>query len=641
MERSGLVAALVLFAVLLSLTLPAPALGAVPVGFTPCASASDFFCGQVVVPLDRSDALIPATTTITLNVMMKPASSGADTNGAIFALAGGPGQAATPYASFFATALEPALTTRDLVVFDQRGTGATALSCPGAADALTYQQYVQECAAELGSARSYYTSKDSAEDMDAVRQAIGVDKVTILGVSYGTYVAQLYARLFPEHTAALVLDSVVPSSGVDWLLRANFQAVSSVLTANCSKGLCRGITSNPYHDLTRLVARARAQGQLSLHYVDSAGKVKTLEASQVDLFNYMVETFTFDAASRARFPAAVRSALAGDTYPLGRLLAPAPSEAVSNAQLSDTLYLATRCTEETFPWSPTDSSSVRASELTSALAVVPTSTFAPFTFDAALSPLGLSDVKYCLYWPAPTVPVDPVVTAPLPNVPVLVLNGQEDDTTPLSDAREVAALFPQARRVAVPFSGHSVVLGAWPDASTCVERALSSFFAGAAMPSCRFVTPFFKPVKPDPTSLAKVKAVKLKGVRGQTVGAVLGTLSDVTTTELSASEDAVGLRGGRFDGSLTNLELRKIVYVPGVVVSGKLNVVNGIAKVTVAGTGALGTLTIHRYKKITTVKGTLDGRRFSIQTPTSANDSTVATQLPALLGLSLGTLRPL
>ncbi|MGC9974583.1 MAG: alpha/beta fold hydrolase, partial [Gaiellaceae bacterium] len=608
-----------------------------PVGFTPCESASGFFCGQVIVPLDRNDALIPPTTTITLNVMMKPASSGADTDGAIFTLAGGPGQAATPYATYFATALAPALTTRDLVVFDQRGTGSSALSCPSAAQALTYQQYVQECSAELGSARSYYTSKDSAEDMDAVRETIGVDKVTVFGVSYGTYVAQLYARLFPTHTAALVLDSVVPSTGVDWLLRSNFQAVSSVLAANCSKGLCRGITSNPYHDLTRLVARARAKGQLSLHYTDSTGKVKTLEVSQVDLFDFMVETFTYDPASRARFPAAVRSALAGDTYPLGRLLAPSPSAAISNAQLSDTLYLATRCTEESFPWSPIDSLSVRTSKLTSALATVPTNTFDPFTSDAALGPSGLSDVKYCLYWPAPTVPVDPVVTAPLPNVPVLVLNGQEDDTTPLSDARAVAALFPQARRVAVPFSGHSVVLGAWPDASTCVARALSSFFVGAAMPSCRFVTPFFRPVQVDPTSLAKVKAAKLKGVRGQTIGAVLGTLSDVTTTELSQSGDTVGLRGGRFNGSLTNLDLRKIVYVPGVVVSGKLNIVNGLAKLTVAGAGARGTLAIHRYKKITTVKGTLDGRPLSIKTPTSANDSTVATQLPALLGLSLAT----
>ena len=141
--RNGLVGAFALVTVLVSLALPAPALAAVPVGFWPCVnqSASGFYCGQVVVPVDSSGVAIPTTTTITLSVMWKQASV-ADTDGAIFALAGGPGQAATPYATDFAVALAPALKTRDLIVFNQRGTGAGALKCPGAAKALTFRQYI-------------------------------------------------------------------------------------------------------------------------------------------------------------------------------------------------------------------------------------------------------------------------------------------------------------------------------------------------------------------------------------------------------------------------------------------------------------------------------------------------------------------
>lgn len=632
-ERSGLIGAFALVATLVSLALPAPALGAVPTGFVPCQSSSGFYCGHVVVPVDRSGVVIPTTTTVTLSVMWKPAKV-ADTDGAIFALAGGPGQAATPYATDFAVALAPALTTRDLVIFDQRGTGASALSCPGAAFAMTYQQYVEECAAELGSARSYYTSKDSALDMEAVREAVGIDKVTVFGVSYGTYVAQLYARLFPTHAAALVLDSVVSSNGVDPFLRSNFTAIRSVLAANCSKTLCSGITSNPYHDLMRLVTRARTKGGLSLHYVNSTGKVRTLTASQIDLFYFVTEMFSLDAASRARFPAAIRAALDGDSYPLGRLLAPASSTAVSNAELSDTLYLATRCTEETFPWSMSDSLGGRKSKLTSALAAIPTNAFNPFTSAAALS---LSDVNYCLYWPAPAVAVDPTVTAPLPDIPVLVLNGLEDDVTPAVDAKEVAALFPQAKSISVPFTGHSVITDVWPNATTCVTRALTSFFGGTAIAPCDYVTPFFKPIKRDAASLAQVKPVKLKGVRGQTIGAVLGTLSDVSMTELSGSGPTVGLRGGYFSGSLKSLRMRKLVYVPGVVVSGSLNLVSGLAKVTVTGQGSHGKLVVRRHAKITTVKGTLDGTRVSVKTATSANDSNVATRLPGLLKLKLAT----
>lgn len=628
-------AVLALLATSVALALPAPALGAVPSGFTVCTSAraSGFYCGHVVVPVDRSGLGVPLTTTISLPVMWRPAEV-TDSNGAIFALAGGPGQSATPYAAEFAAALAPALKTRDLVVFDQRGTGVNALACPGADNAVSYSQYVQECAAELGPARSYYTSKDSALDLDAVREAVGVDKVTIFGVSYGTYVAQLYARLFPTHTAALVLDSVVAPTGVDAFLRSNFTSIPGVLAADCAKKLCRGITNTPYRDLKRLVARARAKGAIALRYVDKAGKVRGMEANQADLFYFIAESYSYDATVRARMPGAVRSALAGDPYPLGQLFAPSSAAPVSNAELSGTLYLATRCTEENFPWSSSDDIVTRRSKLASALGGIAASTFDPFTSATALS---ISDINYCVYWPAPTPAVDPTVAAPTPNVPVLILSGQEDDVTPAVDGKHVAALFPQAKVVSVPFTGHSVITDVWPNASTCVGRALTSFFNGSAVASCSNVTPFFRPVKIDPASLAKVTPVKLTGVRGRTVGAVLGTLSDVTMTELSGSGPTAGLRGGYFRGSVASLRLRKIVYVPGVVVSGRLNLVSGLAKVTVRGKGARGRLVIRRGKKITSVKGKLDGKRLSIKTRTSANDSTVAVRLPGLLGMSLGT----
>ena len=636
-RRAGLAALLALGVALVSLALPTPAL-AVPIGFAPCtsAAAAGFFCGQVAVPVDRSGLAVPTTTTISLSVMWKPALF-ADSDGAIFALAGGPGQAATPFAAQFATALAPALRTRDLIVFDQRGTGAGALKCPGAAAAVSFPQFIQQCAAELGPARSYYTSKDSALDMDAIRAAVGVDKVTVYGVSYGTYVAQLYARLFPAHTTALVLDSVVASTGVDAFLRPNFTSISSVLAANCSQHQCRGITRTPFNDFKRLTARARAKGALSLRYVDKAGKVRDVGATQADLFYFMVEVFSFDAAVRSRLPGAIRSALAGDPYPLGRLFAPSPG-AASNAQASsDTLYLATRCTEESFPWLPTDSVTTRKTKAMSALSAIAATTFDPFTPGTSLT---LSDISFCVYWPAPTVPVDPTVTAPPPNIPVLILSGQEDNVTSAAEGKEVAALFPQAKRVGIPFTGHSVISDVWPNATTCVARSIASFFGGGAVASCPYVTPFFKPVKQDPVSLAAVKRVKLAGIRGRTVGAVLGTLSDVTMTELSGTGPTAGLRGGFFTGSVGNLRLRKIVYVPGVVVSGRLSLLSGLAKVTVSGQGSRGTLTIHRLKKFTTVKGTLDGQRLSIKTRTSPNDANVVTQLRGLIGLNLAP-RPL
>jgi pimeloyl-ACP methyl ester carboxylesterase len=562
--------------------------------------------------------------------MWKPATV-ADTDGALVALAGGPGQAATPYASNFAAALAPALGTRDLIVFDQRGTGQSGpLSCPGAmAAAATWQQFAEMCSSELGPARDYYTSKDSALDIEAVRQAIGIEKVTIFGVSYGTYVAQLYARLFPTHASMLVLDSVVSPNGVDPFLLSNFASIPSVLAANCSGNLCKGITKNPMADLTRVVQRVGATG-LPLRFVDSNGATRRVHASQADLFAFMIEYFSEDAVARSRLPGALRSTLAGDPYPLGRLLAPffvtSPSTDVSAA-----LYWSTTCSEEHFPWAWSDPVSARESATTNALAAIPAGAFGPFAPDTFRQ---VSDLSVCSYWP-PTA-VDPNVTAPFPaDIQVLILSGLEDDLTPLADAVVMAAQFPLAVRVDVPFTGHSTISDTWPNADACVARSLALFFTHQPIPACSDVRPFFRPSKRDPSRLGSVKPLGLRRTPGKTLAAVIGTLEDATSTALSWSEPASGLRGGYLNGSLTNVRLHNVVYVPGVVVSGRFNLVTGAGTVTVGGKGSHGKLTILRGKKYTRVRGSLAGKKLNLRLRTSANSATVAVQLPILLGYNL------
>jgi hypothetical protein len=275
---------------------------------------------------------------------------------------------------------------------------------------------------------------------------------------------------------------------------------------------------------------------------------------------------------------------------------------------------------------------VREAKATTALDAIPASAYSPFT---SATGLAISNIGLCIYWPASSV--DSSVTAPAPDISVLVLDGLEDDLTPLSDAGAVAALYPHAVRVNVPFTGHSAISDVWPNADTCVESSLTHFFTNTSIPSCSFVTPFFRPVRVDPGSLASVKPVRVKGIRGRTIGAVLGTLSDVTATALSGSD--TGLRGGIFTGSLLKLRLRKLVYVPGVVVSGTYNAVTGIGTVTVTGVGSHGTLSVDRGKKYTTVTGRLGKKPLRIRVRTAANDAKVEVQLPRLIGLNLVSTR--
>src|SRR6202035_1756491 len=95
--------------------------------YSACPENTAFSCAPVTVPLDRSGK---APGTLSLTVERKAAST-TQTSSAVIALAGGPGQAADPLAEQLATAIAPALSTRDLLVFDQRGTGrSTPLNCP-------------------------------------------------------------------------------------------------------------------------------------------------------------------------------------------------------------------------------------------------------------------------------------------------------------------------------------------------------------------------------------------------------------------------------------------------------------------------------------------------------------------------------
>src|SRR5207253_1515006 len=132
--------------------------------------------------------------TVTLAIRRVVSSNNPD-HVALLALAGGPGQAAIPLASDFAAALGAGITTRDLLVFDQRGTGASSpLHCPALDSPSGRPDLVAaRCAAELGPQRAFFTTPDSVQDIEDVRRESGYDQLAIYGVSYGTKVALAYA----------------------------------------------------------------------------------------------------------------------------------------------------------------------------------------------------------------------------------------------------------------------------------------------------------------------------------------------------------------------------------------------------------------------------------------------------------------
>src|SRR5262249_50492419 len=166
-------------------------------------------CLTVTVPLDRTGR-VPGK--VGLHVEVLPPSG--TPRGAVFLIAGGPGQAGTELYDFrqplIGVLFQTAFPGYTLVTYDARGTGRSgALHCP----AVTVQGRTEDtrsasCAASLGARRDFYGTPDQAQDLDAVRQALGYDKIAVSAVSYGTELAVEYARDFPTHVERLLLDSV-------------------------------------------------------------------------------------------------------------------------------------------------------------------------------------------------------------------------------------------------------------------------------------------------------------------------------------------------------------------------------------------------------------------------------------------------
>ena len=91
---------------------------------------------------------------------------------------------------------------RDFTVlgFDQRGTGRSGVLRCRAIERdvrLRSTRAGEDCARRLGARRSYYTTADSVADMEAIRRAAGIDRLTLFGISYGTELALAYARAHP------------------------------------------------------------------------------------------------------------------------------------------------------------------------------------------------------------------------------------------------------------------------------------------------------------------------------------------------------------------------------------------------------------------------------------------------------------
>ena len=194
--------------------------------WTPClnAPAGESECGELAVPFDYDN---PTVGSFTLFLTRLPATDSANKIGSMLVNPGGPGFGGSSVARdaeyYFSSEL---LDRFDIIGWDPRGTGKStpAVNCIDEYDEYfgidstpetpeekqtiidLSQKFNDECVKRSGEILPYISTQATARDMDSIRQALGEEKITYFGFSYGSELGATWATMFPSTVRAAVLD---------------------------------------------------------------------------------------------------------------------------------------------------------------------------------------------------------------------------------------------------------------------------------------------------------------------------------------------------------------------------------------------------------------------------------------------------
>ncbi len=410
-------------------------------------------CTTVSVPLDPDK---PEGPVLGLAVAVIPAPTPREPGEALTVLAGGPGGSAREFYASFRQAFRQAGRHTDIVLVDQRGTGASArMDCPVFEDPdkvlspEAARAATRQCLAVLPHDPRVFTTSVAVRDLEAVREALGYDRLHVYGASYGTRVAQHYARRYPERTASLILDGVVPPDvalGPNVPLNAQ-AALESIFTRCGEEPECEA----RFGDLGGQFAQLRAELSASPAEFSMAhprtGQPESVRLTEVDVA-VGVRLLSYSDDSMALLPLLIHEAARGRPQGLAAQ-AMLATEALSES-LALGMHNAVVCTEDV-PFLDIDDAEQDRLE----------ATYLGFRQVAALQAM-------CEDWPRGRMDDD--LRSPLDSdVPTLVLSGEYDPVTPPAYGDIVDQRLPNSRHLVAPGMGHGVA------ASGCAPRLVSMF----------------------------------------------------------------------------------------------------------------------------------------------------------------------
>jgi pimeloyl-ACP methyl ester carboxylesterase len=448
-------------------------------------------CTMLSVPVDYAR---PGGRHISLALDMIPATAPkSQQQGILLVNPGGPGASGLPWAPILADRLPKSVAAQyDIVGFDPRGVGSSvpALSCDprffsgprpnyipanAAAEQVLINRakaYATDCGRRFGWLLPHMTTEDAARDMDAIRAAFGVSKINYYAFSYGTYLGQVYATLYPERVRRMVLDSSVDPTGVWYADNVDqdyaFQGRTEAFFAWVAR-------YDGTYNLGRTPAQVqaawyRARNQLLAHPVNGM-----IGADEFD------DTFQLGAYDDAYWPG-LAQALSSylNTGQAGDLITQYQTLGTQNEN-EYAVYNAVQCSDVNWP----RSWSFWTSDAEQVYRKAPFLAWDNAWYNAA-----------CAFWPVkgPAKPLQIKGTG-LPGI--LMLQGTLDAATPYAGAQNAHKLLPSARMVVVEGGGNHGQSMEQPS-DTCVQGYLNSYLATGALPSAPGLVNATCPAVPPP-----------------------------------------------------------------------------------------------------------------------------------------------
>jgi len=577
----------------------------------PCQDVDGAWCGNLRVPFDRAD---PAAGTIPITFEWYPAEQASV--GTIVAMEGGPGYPSTGSRDYYLELFAGLQRSRDLLLVDNRGTGASGLiNCRPlqrwhlALGEEEYDRRLAACGDQLTSARrlpgggfvhgsDLYGTANAARDLADVLSALETGPVDLYGDSYGSWFGQTFAARYPRLLRSLTLDATWPVLGTDPFYVSTIETARTAFDLACRRSVACALAA-PGSSMARIGALAeRLRRAPVVGRTREPGSAPSTWRVDVGVLIALVNNAGSDAGVYRELDAAARAVLRHhDGAPLLRLAAKSLyiDDGGPVAEWSAGQYVAVSCNDYPQAFDMRASAAVRRAQYEAAADALPDDVFAPFTVrEWTTSPV--AEFDDCVDWPAP-VRDDPPITGhpPLvpPTLPVLVLSGGLDTLTTWTDGAVVAEqLGPSARWVKVENTIHVTALA---DPYGCASGLVREFVrrperlqsmdvsCASRIPEVRVVGQFPRRLSgATPAMPRKGNQAKASGLRLAAVGAAAVGDAIAQWWYLPGSRGH-GLRGGWFDADgdeSVQLDLHKVRFVANATVDGRATWNTGTGLVT-------------------------------------------------------------